>query len=72
MNNMPLPLFAPSSMGESLAEPVNVVHDNAMDRWVNKVHCGDCVALLEKMPPSSVGAVVTSPHTILGTAQAME
>ena len=28
---------------------------------LNKVHCGDCVALMDKMPPESIGLIVTSP-----------
>ena len=29
--------------------------------WLNKVICGDCVELMDKMPAESVGLVVTSP-----------
>ena len=32
-----------------------------LDRWVNKIHCGDCVKVLLEMPPDSIGAIVTSP-----------
>lgn len=30
-------------------------------RWLNKVHCRDCLAAMEKMPPGSVDLIVTSP-----------
>ena len=29
--------------------------------WINKVHCGDCVSLMGRMPVGSVGLIVTSP-----------
>ena len=29
--------------------------------WLDKVHCGDCVKLMGKMPVGSVGLIVTSP-----------
>jgi modification methylase len=28
---------------------------------VNKVHCGDCITLMDRMPAASVGLIVTSP-----------
>lgn len=28
---------------------------------VNKIHCGDCVSVMDKMPANSVGLIVTSP-----------
>jgi modification methylase len=35
--------------------------DSLMQQWVGKVHCGDCVELMNKMPAASVGVIVTSP-----------
>lgn len=32
-----------------------------MEQWLGKVHCGDCSELMNRMPASSVGLVVTSP-----------
>lgn len=29
--------------------------------WLNKVHCGDCIKLMNEMPVSSIGLIVTSP-----------
>lgn len=34
---------------------------SVMNQWLNKVHCGDCVELMNKMPAGSVDIVVTSP-----------
>ena len=28
---------------------------------INKVHCGDCIEIMDKMPPESIGTVITSP-----------
>ncbi len=35
--------------------------ENEIGQWINKIHCGDCVTLLDQMPAASVGLVVTSP-----------
>ena len=32
-----------------------------MKRWLNKIHCGDCVELINKIPANSIGLIVTSP-----------
>ena len=32
-----------------------------MERWVNKIHCGDCLELMGKLPRESIDLVVTSP-----------
>ncbi len=37
------------------------VGDTVMEPWLGKVHCGDCLHLLNKMPAASVGLIVTSP-----------
>lgn len=29
--------------------------------WKGKIHCTDCIALMNKLPPESIGVVVTSP-----------
>jgi modification methylase len=39
----------------------NVSRNEPLSKWLNKVHCGDCIALIDKMPSSSVGLIVTSP-----------
>ncbi len=32
-----------------------------MNNWLNKVHHGDCLTLMAKLPPNCVGLIVTSP-----------
>lgn len=32
-----------------------------MKRWLNKIHCGDCLQILATLPPESVDIAVTSP-----------
>ena len=34
---------------------------SAMDQWLNKVHHGDCIELMAKMPINSVDVILTSP-----------
>ena len=29
--------------------------------WLDKVHCGDCLTLMGRMPAASIGLIVTSP-----------
>lgn len=33
----------------------------SLDEWLNKVNCGDCVELMNKMPAESLDLIVTSP-----------
>lgn len=42
--------------------------------WLNKIHCGDCITLMNQMPPQSVGGIVTSPPYNLrrGTGRGMK
>jgi len=37
------------------------VEFEATDNWINQIHCGDCVDLMNRMPSGSVNLVVTSP-----------
>jgi len=46
---------------ELLTAAVNYVPNKLMDYWLNKMHCGDCIELMDKMPVNSVDLVVTSP-----------
>ncbi len=39
----------------------NVISINSIDKWLNKIHCGDCIEVMNQMPAESVGLVVTSP-----------
>lgn len=40
---------------------VNHIPRGLMEKWLGKVHCGDCIDLMDRMPAASVGVVVTSP-----------
>ena len=40
---------------------VGKLPSRSFEQWLNKVHCGDCIALMNKMPAASVGLIVTSP-----------
>jgi len=44
-----------------LKAAVKTVSDPALSPWLNKVHPGDCVELMDKMPAESIGLIVTSP-----------
>jgi modification methylase len=55
------PLYVPATMDELLGAAVRKVPDSAMEQWLGKVHCGDCVTLMDKMPVGSIGLIVTSP-----------
>lgn len=48
-------------LNNSLTAAANYKPNKLMDYWLNKVHCGDCVELMDKMPAASVDLVVTSP-----------
>jgi modification methylase len=48
-------------MDNFLTVAVNYLPANQMKSWLNKVHCGDCEELMNKMPAKSVGVIVTSP-----------
>jgi modification methylase len=39
----------------------SVAKDAPLFKWLSKVHCGDCIALMDKMPAGSVGVILTSP-----------
>ena len=48
-------------MDELLTAAVNHIPNALMAHWINQVHCGDCVELMNRMPVNSVDLVVTSP-----------
>jgi len=49
------------TMDELLKAAVDRVPESAMGQWLNRVHCGDCVVMMDKMPAESIDLVVTSP-----------
>lgn len=55
------PLRFPMTMDAVLTAAVSRVPISALRLWLNKVHCGDCVELMDKMPVGSVDVIVTSP-----------
>ena len=54
-------LQMPISFDGLLSKAVRYVPQERLSRWVNKIHCGDCVEVLSKMPPDSIETIVTSP-----------
>ena len=50
-----------TGMDDLLTKAVNHVPRHLMEYWLNKVHCGDCVEIMNKIPAGSVGVIVTSP-----------
>ena len=50
----------PMSM-DSLLTAAAQTPPEALDPWVGKVHHGDCLKLMDKIPVGSVGLIVTSP-----------
>lgn len=39
-----------------------------LDQWLNRIHCGDAIELMQKLPPESVNLIVTSPPYNLGNS----
>ncbi len=58
----------PFTMDELLTRAVSKVPAGLMEKWLNKVHCRDCVELMNKMPVGSIGLIVTSPPYNLRTS----
>jgi len=48
-------------MTRLLSGAVNRVPLGIMKSWINKVHCGDCLELMSRIPVASIDLVVTSP-----------
>ena len=51
----------PMEMDELLTAAVTAIPSSLMSHWLNKIHCGDCIQLMDKMPLGSVNLIVTSP-----------
>ena len=54
-------LHVSATMDDMLKTAVKHLPASLMDKWLNKVHCGDCINLMNKMPADSIGLIVTSP-----------
>ncbi len=50
-----------TEMNEMLSADVEQIRHDLIAEWLNKIHCGDAVELMNKMPAESVGLCVTSP-----------
>jgi modification methylase len=48
-------------MDALLSAAVNRVPASVMVQWLNKVHCGDCVEMMGRLPAGSIDLIVTSP-----------
>jgi len=62
----PIPASFNDVMGSLVHAPIfeqvdRLPVERSVSRWLNKFHCGDVVATLNKMPAESVSLVVTSP-----------
>jgi len=44
-----------------LTAAVSTIPRGLMEKWLNKVHCGDAVETMNKMPAGSIDLIVTSP-----------
>jgi modification methylase len=55
------PVRVAMDMDDLLAAAVNRIPRGLMEKWIGRVHCGDCVELMDRMPAGSVGLIVTSP-----------
>jgi site-specific DNA-methyltransferase (adenine-specific) len=56
------PLYVPMPTDDLLCAAVNHVPESSMEAWLNQVHCGDCVELMNRMPAASLDLIVTSPQ----------
>lgn len=50
-----------TALNTLLTEAVTRTPQHVMDPWLGKVHCGDCLKLMAKLPVGSVDVIVTSP-----------
>lgn len=52
---------ANTPMDAILTKAVNYVPHSLMEGWLNQIHCGDCITIMNQMPVSSIDLIVTSP-----------
>ncbi len=53
--------FNTMDVDDLLTAAVKHIPDRLMSHWLNKVHCGDCIDIMNQMPVGSVDLIVTSP-----------
>lgn len=51
----------PERMKPRIAPVIHAPVEPSLSKWINKMHCGDVVATMNRMPPESVSLIVTSP-----------
>jgi len=51
----------PMGMDDLLTAAVSRVPRSLMEKWLGRVHCGDCIKLMDRMPAGSIDLIVTSP-----------
>lgn len=54
-------LHIPLSFNDALSLAANRFPPSLLSGWTGKMHQGDCVELLNKLPEKSIGVIVTSP-----------
>ncbi len=54
-------VLIPLSKDDQGATKTQKTPDPSLEQWLNKIHCGDCIELMNKMPPCSIDLIVTSP-----------
>lgn len=55
------PLHIPMSPDALLQAAVTRIPRSYLEAWLNKVHCGDAVTMMNKLPAGSIDLIVTSP-----------
>lgn len=55
------PVHVDMSFEDLLMAAANTVPPSQMELWLNKIHCGDAVETMNKMPANSISCIVTSP-----------
>lgn len=56
------PLYVPMTADDLERAAVRRVPESSIESWLNEVHQGDCVELMNRMPAASIDLVVTSPQ----------
>ena len=55
------PTVTTMDMNELLTTTAKSLPETSIYQWLNKIHCGDCVEIMNQMPIDSIDLVVTSP-----------
>ncbi len=55
------PFSVAATFSQLLKAATKTISPNVLKQWLNKVHCGDSLALMNKMPTGSIDLIVTSP-----------